>query len=85
VELLLYLGGKRAKHSIEKPGAIQRNALFYGLDRKKMSAIVLTVPCHEHWRRLLNVRLVFFLRTLTVFAMQATTMQPVGARMPNGA
>jgi hypothetical protein len=84
VELLLYLGGKRAKHSIEKPGAIQRNALFYGLDRKKMSVIVLVVVWHEHWRCLLNVPLVFFLCTLTALPMQATTMQPVGATMPNG-
>jgi hypothetical protein len=83
VELLLYLGGKRAKHSIEKPGAIQRNALFYGLDRKKMPTIVLTVACHEHRRRLVNVRSLFFLCTPTTFPVQAMTMQPVGARVSN--
>jgi hypothetical protein len=84
VELLLYLGGKRAKHSIEKPGAIQRNALFYGLDRKKMPMIVLAVACHEHRRRLVHVRPLVCLCTPTTFPVQAMTTQPVGAGAPNG-
>ncbi len=32
----------------------------------------------------MNVRSLFFLCTLTTFPVQAMTMQPVGARVPNG-
>jgi hypothetical protein len=40
-------GGNRGKHSIEKQGAIHRNALFDRLDRKKLAVTVLSVSWRE--------------------------------------